>query len=447
MKNNNYLFYKNYLYIFLISLLFLLEVFVFKSTMFISFGLIIVGILNVLDVYLRYKLLITPITIFSVIWLILIPICSFEYPVMEPMNAFEWEKVLIFLISFSFGGILVSYFPKQKKNKCSSTKQNITSFNKVTLIFNYVVLGVSIISLFILFIKFGSIPLFDENASISKNAFRTSSVFNTLSYFGFISILLFLMNDFSVIKNKKFLILAFIYIVLLLLTAERFFVTLLILSCLFLFCKKKVDLKFLKKLILVGTAVLGIFFFILSFRGNDAEKQKYFIDTGIYDGTASELTRTEIFRYLGMQERLITKTYELIKPGYTKGTFTFAPLLKPFGIKPIEIPDIQIYGYTSKSIITKTYCDFGIFWWLSIIIFSFIINMSYNNYRRRASFIFKYFTITWLIFLTLSFYAYFDNLIILFLHFPMYVVLITCLNRCKFEKIERMLDLYENNNS
>ena len=65
---------------------------------------------------------------------------------------------------------------------------------------------------------------------------------------------------------------------------------------------------------------------------------------------------------------------------------------------------------------------------IAIIIFSFIINTSYYKFSRENSLLSQYMNSVWLIFLLFSFYAYIDNLIILFLYFPLYVWLIEIIN-------------------
>lgn len=416
------IFIYNYLITFLISGILLIIVELFQTHVIVPIILILVGISNIISIYTKEKLLMTPITIFSLIWLILIPLSSFEYPAMREMTNFEWKIVLLFILFFCIGAILSTGAKKEKKD------YKRKKLSKDALNFNFLVLVISTFSLIIMFILFGGIPLFYSDANIGKNLFRSSSVINTLTYFGAVAILIYAMEDIRFFKDKKILFFSSIYIILLIFTAERYFVTILFMLCLYIFCKIKINTIILKKFIIIILIILAIFIFVLQFRGNTAQKQMYFIDTGIYDGTAKELTATEIFRYLGMQERLLTPTFEGVIPGISMGTLTFSPLLKILGISPIEIPNLQIYGYTSKSIITKLYCDFGYLWGLVTIIISFIINTSYINYTKENKLFKQYFNLIWLVFLTFSFYAYFDNLIIFYLHFPIYIKFIEIYN-------------------
>ena len=346
---------------------------------------------------------------------------------MREMTLIEWREVIIFIISFSIGGIISSIF---NNSKISSKKP----FSNITIKFNYLVIIISILCLIIMFFKYGKIPLFSSDANIAKEEFRTSSIINTLSYFGFAGVLALFMNNEKIIKNVFYLILTALYCVLLILSAERFFITLMVLSLLFIFSKKKVDFYFLKKIFLVLCSIILIFAFVLQYRGNASQKEQYFIKSGLYNGTAEELTRTEIFRYLGMQERVITNTINNVPPGYTQGTLTISPLLKIIGKSPIILPDVQIYGYTSKSIISKVYADFGHIWFISIIVLSFIVNRLYYNFKRTNNIVSQYYYISFMLLLSFSFYAYIDNLVILFLHFPLYFVIVNILNKIKTKR-------------
>lgn len=414
----------SYITTIVVSSILIIETSIFKTTSMVAYILMILGLVNIVLIYQSNKVIITPITIFSLIWLILIPICSFEYPLMRAMTPFEWTIVLIFNICFSIGGVISTFF---KDRKIKEKKE----LSNMIIKLNYIMTIVSIACIFLMFKQYGSIPLFSSDANIAKATFRTTSIFNTLSYFGFIALLMLFINDEKVIKKKLFIILAAIYSILIILSGERFFVSLLILSIVFIYSKKEVNRKFLKKVLIGIALIVMIFLFVLNFRGNSQQKELYFIKSGIYNGTAQELTKTEFFRYLGMQERVLTNTFERVKPGYTMGTLTFSPLLKVLRISPVEIPDVQIYGYTSKTIITKVYADFGHFWWLAIIALSIIINKAYFNFKRTNNYLSQYYYVVWMIFLTFSFYAYFDNFIILFLHFPIYIMIITIMNNQK----------------
>ena len=105
---------------------------------------------------------------------------------------------------------------------------------------------ISIVSLIALYVNYGGVPLFAQDANVAKNMFRSIPFLSFLSYFGNISILIFIINDDRIIKNKLFLLLSIIYVFLLILSAERFFVTLLILSIAFVYCKQYIDIKLLK---------------------------------------------------------------------------------------------------------------------------------------------------------------------------------------------------------
>lgn len=420
-KNN---FFILYIYTFILSMFLLLtnDILFFNK---IRVPLLIInGLVNIFVTYKNNKLLITPLNIFSCIWLIIIPICSFDYPIMRAMTNLEWKYVLFFNIAFCIGAILSVIFARKGKIEFSERKP----LKKNVMLFNNMVLIISIICLIFLYILYGGIPIFADDANVSKNLFRSSSILSFLSYFGNISIFIALLNNSRVLKNKKYIFLIIIYMLLLIFSGERFFVTLLILQLLLIYSKDNINRKLKKYIIYALLLIFIIFVFILNFRGNASQKKRYFIDSGIYSGNVSALVNTEVMRYFGMQERVLTNTINLIPAGYTKGTLTFSPILKLIGKNPINIPDVQIYGYTSKSIITKLYCDFGNLWSVAVIILSFIINNLYIYYNKGRNIFYVYNYTIYMMILIFSFYAYIDNFIILFLHFPIYVLIIQFLN-------------------
>ena len=116
LEKNNCSFLSNYFMMLLVSILLWLEVYLFQTSFLVPYALMIIGIINLVSIYKNYKLLLTPVGLFSLIWLVIIPFCSFEYPLMRAMSVFEWNKVLLLIIFFSLGG-LVSSFCKKKKSK------------------------------------------------------------------------------------------------------------------------------------------------------------------------------------------------------------------------------------------------------------------------------------------------------------------------------------------
>lgn len=419
MKNKNICI--QYFIICFISLILLGIELIFNIYKIIPFILFPLGILIIVYSYKNRKTLISPITIFSLIWLILVSLTSFDFPLMRAMNLLEWKLVLIFCTVFSFGGILASFIN-------INIFGNKEIFKRRIKFISYLILVLSIVSYLILFLNFGGIPLFSKDANAAKILFKSHEIWSFLSCFGGCSIILLLLNDNDIIKNKIFIILSFIYLALIILSGERFLSIIIILFYLLLHSKKELNIKNIKIMLFVTAFILLVFFFVLLYRGNSEQKNTYFVKTGIYYGDPKKLSGTEIFRYIGMQQRILSNTINFVEPGYTKGSLTFAPLLKIFGKNSIPIPDIQIYGYTAKSIITKSYCDFGKFWPLAILLLSMLINIFYNNVNSKSSIIYQYINIALLIVLTLSFYAYFDNYIILFMHYIIYILFMKFIN-------------------
>ena len=83
LEKNNCSFLSNYFMMLLVSILLWLEVYLFQTSFLVPYALMIIGIINIVSIYKNYKLLLTPVGLFSLIWLVIIPFCSFEYPLME----------------------------------------------------------------------------------------------------------------------------------------------------------------------------------------------------------------------------------------------------------------------------------------------------------------------------------------------------------------------------
>ena len=212
LEKNNCSFLSNYFMMLLVSILLWLEVYLFQTSFLVPYALMIIGIINIVSIYKNYKLLLIPVGLFSLIWLVIIPFCSFEYPLMRAMSVFEWNKVLLLIIFFSLGGLMSSFCKKKKSKKIQHLSNN-------TLIINLLVLIISIVSLIALYVNYGGVPLFAQDANVAKNMFRSIPFLSFLSYFGNISILIFIINDDRIIKNKLFLLLSIIYVFLLILSA------------------------------------------------------------------------------------------------------------------------------------------------------------------------------------------------------------------------------------
>lgn len=415
-----------YLITYIISIILLLIMNLSKQTILVVPVLIICGFINIISVYNAEKLLITPLSVFSLIWLILVSITSFKYPIMEEMTIFEWNNVLIFISMFSFGGIIANSIKVKKFKKRDRISKNVYCIN-------YIFLIISIVALIKTILDYGRIPLFEfaENMNMEKDAFR-NHLWSLFSYLGYGSIIFLAIDDINNFKSKKVFFTVLLFIILLILTGERFSPIVLIILCTITLCKRKTEKKMIKKIIVIGFVIIAIFFVVLQFRGNAAQKQMYFIDTGIYEGEASTLQNTEIIRYFGMSYRLITRTYEVVIPGETMGTLTFSPILKIFNIDPIPRKNIiNMYGYNATSIITAIYSDFGYFWPIIVIILSYIINILYKKLTTDSSLISTYITLSWMLLLIFSFYSYFNYLIIYFLHIPVYLIFLEILNGVK----------------
>lgn len=351
---------------------------------------------------------------YYLIWLFLIPLTSFSYPMMEMMDSFVWQYCLFGNCCFSFS-IILAQLINVKPLKNGAFK----SFNITSKIEDYIYLFILLISeIFLLY-----------NAIINGLGVVTGNIKSEEPFFGYdIITTLGSLAIFMLFRRRKefkhnfsifFSICSLLYMILQILSGIRWTLILLILMCI---STLKINKRNLKILVFVGICVVGIFMFANYFRRGIDTIELYYVQTGIYAGDVNDFFFTEIFRYFGMCQRLIEPYTLVYKGGYAGGTCTAYSFFKWF--VSIELPDnIWVNGYNALNVIGYLWIDFGDFWPISLILWAFILCYFYRFYmaNRTNSFAQFLWSISFMATI-LSFYCYMQHYTYWITLFPVTVI-------------------------
>ena len=378
-------------------LLFMIVSFVEPSKVLLSVLAIIDLIITTAVIVTNYRktgIIFSPLNAICITWGILIPASSFEFPAMENMSAFSWNRCLITEIIGLFVCLLFQKDAAKKKEDFV-----ITRSEEICLT---ILLILSVASIAYSFSRIGfSGPSNDSVSSLRTEEFFPG--FNIVSNLGTVCVPPLLIN-----KNKRFkktvIAISALYLLLLLISAIRFALVLclILLFSYYVFVKKR----HLKIIFVLGVFILVAFLFANFIRRGNDSVVFYFINTGIYSGTVREFNSTEVFRYIGYSQRLMDLYMNSNPGGTNNGLFTLYPILRFFFVEPELVSIGSIYGYNANNIITILYADFGIFWPLAVFAFFSICIACYNWKIRTNSFVASYFWSVALFALLFSFYAY-----------------------------------------
>lgn len=396
----------------------------------IAFILMFTGFVIILLHIKYYSNVIRPQSIFAMIWLIALPATSFSYPIMDRMTDLQWNFSLVFILSFSIGGFISSLIGNKGSNsklKNSLNKSEI-KLNDLQYFFCLIIIITANAMIFLSFLKRGEFPALSENAGIAKFDFFIPGT-STIIILGILGIFVVFL-DHRKRKNKTFIILTFIYVVLQFLTAVRFGLFLLILLLLSNYSKDKLKPAMTKRLLLFSFLLILFFIVIGNVRGGNIDKYLFFSGNGSYSGTENSLRNTEIIRYFGYSQRVMQKYIETFPAGYMKGNYTLSPILDLFQVPLLHKPGLSIYGYTATNIISYQYLDFGNLWPLAATIWSFLINQVFSIFvRTESNLLVSYAWGMSFICLTLSFYTYIQSYTFLFILFPLLIIMINLLGK------------------
>lgn len=355
-----------------------------------------------------------PVTIYIVIWLLLVPLTSFGVPLMKPMSSFEWQMCAGFGITYSIAGLLIAW------RSPISVEEHISEHN-LSRSQERALLGLIAISVIAIAVNFlmGGIALFSEDDMARKTAGAFYG-YALLSSVGSIGIVL-LANHYRLHRPVTYLILTASFIVLQALTGSRFVAIITLVMTGALIASRKLSKKHVRILLIGGICVLAVFIFVAYFRSSADHMEYYYISSGIYSGETSDLTSTELIRYFGMSQRNMST---VLSEDFEIGSlleYTFSPITFLFQETPGGL-GTSTYGYTANNIISYAYHDAGWMLWLVLFAWSLAVNISFVRYsRNKQSLTRSYLWAMMAMSLVMSFFAYFNAYVYWVLLFPIMV--------------------------
>lgn len=349
---------------------------------------------------------ITPIAIFSLIWLVLVPITSLAWPLMDAMSLSGVTVILAGGAIFGVSGVLSCWLrvrmlhpdPAELPSNAGlpTVSKRMVLFAKILLL---VACGAIIVNLFMS----KSIKLF--TASADKKTVDAFFGYTFLSNLGTVGALILV---YSKGKNKDTFILIGAYFVLELLTGQRWFatVTIILIFSVFAFVKfKKRDWIIT---LLLAVAIVLAFVFIAFFRNSTESFQRYYIETGKYSGSAETLSSTELIRYFGMSQRNMEQVFNYDVSVLGKMQFTLTPIDFLF-VKPTTLSmGTNINSYTASNILAYLYYDAGNAWPLLLLGLGCVLHIVYFYcLAKKNSLTARLLWGTCVMALSLSFFSYF----------------------------------------
>ena len=122
-----------------ISLLLLTLTYLFEDSLsnsIVAFSYLLLGVINIVCLYKETKYLLSSLSIYSMIWLILIPITSFEMPIISQMTIFQWQIVSLANVFFCLGGLLgsIQFISSSRTEKNSIEDFQLNRIQYITLV-------------------------------------------------------------------------------------------------------------------------------------------------------------------------------------------------------------------------------------------------------------------------------------------------------------------------
>lgn len=356
-----------------------------------------------------------PQSIFAVVWLILIPVSSGSAPAMRALNSGEIVAIVlggtVFTISSAISEIIINYLIpyNQSNDACGTAKMNL---EKAWL--GRAVLAIACLSIVVnLILNYLGISGDLTNTGKAVNAFKGYSFISSAGAVGAL-ILVYAGN-----RTKVDYVLIIAYAVLELLTGQRWYVIVLLIvlfsSLSFVKLRRQHWILFVAGLLLAVAA-----FYVISSQKSGIENfQKYYIDTGLYSGSANELAETEIIRYLGMSQRtmgeVLSGNYSVHQPL----SYTLTPISFIFESPEHLKLGVSINAYTASNALSYIIADGGSLWWVILCLIAIVVNVVQRlveMYPRILAL-----RVVWagcILGLTLSFFAYINAYFYWVLAFP-----------------------------
>lgn len=400
-----------------------------KTTSIIQVILICCGIYNVMHTYKKTHIFLSPVTILGLIWLTLIPLTAGSAPLMTKMTLFQWNYYLAGTLCI-YTGMLSSLAIYQKKCKGSSNTQEIYNWKMTRFLYKCCIIVLAVgVALYIIQAKIsGGFPIFSADPDSSRRNFFVIPGAALASNLGFLSIYL-IFNDNKYRKRKLFWVLTAVYLTIQILMTVRFLLFLIIIAMISTFSNRAISKQQMRR-VLWGCLVAVLGFIVVSlFRGGIEDKQNFFVKTGVYSGTARELVKTEIVRYIGMSQRTMESYMKYYDAGCSMLGHTLFPLLDTIGIKTYIPAHYGIYGYTACNIVTYFYFDAGHLWWALMIVWSFVLNNWYYGFRRQPyNIVNKYLWGISAIGMAMSFYCYINAYPYWYFHYVVILYILKAFN-------------------
>lgn len=375
----------------------------------------------------KENLWITPVNIFILVWMILIPTTSGACPLMDKMSIIQINICLISDVFFCLGGLF-----GVKVNVNSHQRKDKTNLDLgISRIIYQICIFLILISLaiFIILIRVNGIPFFSSDTNAARRTFYSIPLSSFLHMLGIPAVYI-IFSDSKFRKKKSFILLFILYTISLLLLGVRFVLALeflMILSVLEENIYKRLNVKKVVGLLILGVVV---FYLITSIRGGTNDKQQFFVNTGLYSGSAKDLVKTEIVRYFGMSQRVMEQYIRTYTPGCTKGLYTFFPLFKNIYTPENTIRNgISIYGYTATNVISYLWMDFGYFGFLFWLLWSVMYNVIFFYYEQHnRSLVIRYLWAITVFSLFMSFYCYVNSYAYWCFEYPIMILIIQDIN-------------------
>ncbi len=375
--------------------------------------LILLGIINITSYWQYSHQLLTPLSIFSAVWLIAIPATAGPFPLMQAMTMVQWRMCLIFdwmfMLSSTIFYIPIKYLENQSKN--------VITYSRITIKFLALLVLVSAVSTTIDAVIHGGFIAFSDDVATVR--YRESFPgYSLLRAIGNLGVVLFSFDK-RYRKTPVFALSTLLMIAVNLSIGVRFSIFVLAVSLVSSMADEGISRKMAIRVAAIGiVGGIAAFSLISLIRDVSDSINEFYISTGLYHGSIEEVSSTELFRYLGYSQRLMEAYVQSGQAGITHGMYTLAPLLGLLQL-PFNPPDlIMIYGYNATNTIGYLYRDFGELWPLAAFVWSSIINLIYRmNIQRRTVFS-KYCSVVALTVLTLSFYTYIHSLSYWITYFP-----------------------------
>lgn len=388
------------------------------------------AVLIVVMTYTSGRVVVTPLTLFATVWLVLVPLAAFEAPLMRPASSEELWTTLVGGVAFSAGGLIATLVnggatARRPRLDTLTPDPDATRLTRIAALLLYT----SILALVANTLLEGSFALL-RGADMERKAQSAFLGYPMLSSIGSIALVVFARSPQGL--QKRHLMAGVTYLVLQLLTGQRFVAIITLVMILIAQGSNASSSRpKLGRTILVALGVVGAFMFVANFRGGESDQRRYFLETGVYTGDPVALGATELVRYVGMSQRNMSTVMDRRFDVEQLLEHTASPILSLFG-EPLGGLGTSISGYTANNAIAYLYHDAGDLWPLLALLWGLGVNWIYWQSRRwSGSLALAYVWYVSAMGLVLSFFAYVSAYVYWVLVFPLIVCLIERASRPK----------------